>query len=469
MLNRFTDFHTVGQDGLPTLESVQTIVVKKSEKQAEMLKEISDRVEKIRAGLIDRKQDNLLKVTTDGRKLALDPRLILTEENGQEGCGNKARTCADKISEIYFSNVGKTQLVFCDIGTPKATFNVYDELKRLLVMRNVPAEKIGFIHDACGDKKRAQLFESVNNGAIAILIGSTFKLGTGVNVQERLIALHHLDVPWRPSDMVQREGRLIRRGNTNEKVFIYRYVTEGSFDAYSWQLLENKQRFITELLMGTAEGTNEAQLDDAVLGYAEVKALAIGNPLLKTRIELVNEISRYKMLMREELKKNESIMELVRSLPYEIEQKTKRLNDLKADIKQLEKNSEIADKAAIAQLISFATSQNEGDINENIITEVNGFLVILPASFSRVHPYLILQGEARYTVDLTTFGMGAVVKIENFFKNLKLQEPVLQEQLLSCEMQYKEACLALKNKTDYSETVSELTKRLAEVDKQLGI
>ena len=162
-------------------------------------------------------------------------------------------------------------------------------------------------------------------------------------------------------------------------------------------------------------------------------------------------------------------MELVRSLPYEIEQKTKRLNDLKADIKQLEKNSEIADKAAIAQLISFATSQNEGDNNENIITEVNGFLVILPASFSRVRPYLILQGEARYTVDLTTFGMGAVIKIENFFKNLKQQEPVLQEQLLSCEMQYKEACLALKNKTDYSETVSELAKRLAEVDKQLGI
>ena len=331
------------------------------------------------------------------------------------------------------------------------------------------AESIGFVHDATSDAKRAKLFESVNNGAIAVLIGSTFKLGTGVNVQERLVALHHLDVPWRPSDMVQREGRLIRRGNTNEKVYIFRYVTEGSFDAYSWQLLENKQRFITELLTGTAEGVSEQKLDDAVLGYAEVKALAIGNPLLKTRIELVNEIARLKTLQREEDKKNESIIEMVRSLPEIIERENERLCALKADVKNAEKNHEIADKQLIAQLISFATSQNEGDLNENVITEIGEFLIILPASFSRARPYLIIQGEGRYTLDLVTFGMGAVTKLENFFKSLAESERVVLERISNYEMQLLEAEQELKNRASYLDKIKELSLKLKEIDSQMGI
>ncbi len=467
MLNRFTDFHVVGQDGLPKLERISTITVEKTQSQKDLLKEISSRVEKIRSGEVDRKTDNLLKVTTDGRKLALDPRLV--GDCDSQNCGNKVLECAKTVSQIYFKNPGKTQLVFCDIGTPKTAFNAYDQLKQDLIGLGLPSESIGFVHDATSDKKREILFESVNNGAISVLIGSTFKLGIGVNVQEKLIALHHLDVPWRPSDMVQREGRLIRRGNTNEKVYIYRYVTEGSFDAYSWQLLENKQRFITELLTGTAEGANEQQLDDAVLSYAEVKALAIGNPLLKTRVELVNEIARYKTLAREEERKNASIYEMVHAIPYEIEEKTQRLNRLKADIKTLDKNFEIADKAYIAQLISFATTQHEGELNEVIICETNGFLIILPASFSKVRPYLILQGEGRYTVDLATFGIGAVTKIENFFKSLSDQEKPLIEQIASLEMQYRDACMELKNKNDYKDVINELSQKLCEVDKQIGI
>ena len=467
MINCFTDFHVVGQDGLPTLDRVQTIVVEKTQSQKDLLKEISSRVEKIRLGEVDRKTDNLLKVTTDGRKLALDSRLVTGQY--EFDCGNKILQCAKTVSKIYFEMPGKTQLVFCDIGTPKTQFNVYDELKSVLVSLGMPAESIGFVHDATSDLKRAKMFESVNNGTIAVLIGSTFKLGTGVNVQERLVALHHLDVPWRPSDMVQREGRLIRRGNTNEKVYIFRYVTEGSFDAYSWQLLENKQRFITELLTGTAEGVSEQKLDDAVLGYAEVKALAIGNPLLKTRIELVNEIARLKTLQREEDKKNESIVEMVRTLPELIEGENERLRALKVDVKNAEKNYEIADKQLIAQLISFATSQNEGDLNESVITEIGDFLIILPASFSRARPYLIIQGEGRYTLDLVTFGMGAVTKLENFFKSLAENEKVVSQRLAGYEMQLREAEQELSNKASYLQKIKELTQKLKEVDEQMGI
>lgn len=468
MLNRFTDFYVIGQDGLPKLESVNTVVVQKTQSQTELLREISQRVEKIRSGEVDRKTDNLLKVTTDGRKLALDPRLICGEEN-EECFGNKISECAKNVSKIFFDNPNKAQLVFCDIGTPKYDFNVYDELKYNLVCLGLPYESIGFVHDATSDKKREALFESVNNGAIGVLIGSTFKLGTGVNVQERLIALHHLDVPWRPSDMVQREGRLIRRGNTNEKVYIYRYVTEGSFDAYSWQLLENKQRFITELLTGTADDVNEQQLDDAVLSYAEVKALAIGNPLLKTRVELVNEIARYKMLAKDEERKNASLVEAVKTLPDKIEKQAERLSALQNDIKTLYKNYEIADKAYIAQLISFSASENENSLNETVICETNGFLIILPESFSRTHPYVILQGEGRYVLELATLGMGAVIKIENFFKNLKEQEQPAIEQLSKLQMQYRDACLVLQNKTDYASVIKQLSEQLKKVDEEIGI
>lgn len=467
MLNGFTDFHVAGKDGLPEVDCIQTIVVKKTALQKKLLKETSSRVDAIRAGQVDKKTDNLLKVTTDGRKLALDPRLI--DDKFGEDSGNKLAACANKVYEIYKKHKGKSQLVFCDIGTPKSEYNVYDCLKIMLVENGIPADQIGFVHDATSDGKRAKLFESVNKGTIRVLIGSTFKLGTGVNVQERLIAIHHLDVPWRPSDMVQRDGRLVRRGNTNEKVYIYRYVTDGSFDAYSWQLLENKQRFITELLTGTANGADERQLDDSVLSYAEVKALAIGNPLIKNRVEVCNEIARLKMLEREERLKRDSLEKMALILPSRINDEKDRLESVKEDAARFENNRECADKQAIAKLISKTISENALNSQEIFIANMNSFKVYLPANFNKVRPYLVVEGANRYTVDIVTFSSGAVTKIENYLARLKDVSENIGLRIEELEMQLAQARAELDRKDDYVSQIAELEGKLAELDRVLGL
>lgn len=466
MINMFTDFQVAGRDGLPEVAKVQTVVVQKTDLQRKMLSEISERVEKIRAGLIDRRTDNLLKVTTDGRKLALDARLV-TDEVGESG--NKIQQCAYNVASIYYKFSGKTQLVFCDIGTPKQGYNVYDDLKSRLIAFGISEEEVGFVHDATSDIKRAKMFESVNNGAIRILIGSTFKLGTGVNVQEKLIAIHHLDVPWRPSDMVQREGRLVRKGNTNEKVFIYRYVTDGSFDAYSWQLLENKQRFITELLTGTAKGADERKLDDAVLSYAEVKALAIGNPLVKQRVETVNEIARVKALLNEERKRMAEVEYLKQTLPQKVTELKDRLKQVKQDAKAFALMGEIADKSAIGELINNVIKENLMGGAEVFIFEAGSFKVYLPASFNRVRPYLVVEGRARYTVDINTFGIGAVIKIENYLSSLTDKAKEIFQNLSAIEMQLKQAESATDESYKFTEQLSSLYENLKVIDKDLGI
>ncbi len=466
MINCFTDFQVAGRDGLPEISSVETVVVQKTDLQRKLLAEISERVEKIRAGLVDRKTDNLLKVTTDGRKLALDARLV-TDEAGQSG--NKIQQCALKVASVYYKYDGKTQLVFCDIGTPKQGYNVYDDLKSKLTAFGIEESEIGFVHDATSDIKRAKLFESVNNGVIRILIGSTFKLGTGVNVQEKLIAIHHLDVPWRPSDMVQREGRLVRKGNTNEKVFIYRYVTDGSFDAYSWQLLENKQRFISELLSGAAKGVDERKLDDAVLSYAEIKALAIGNPLVKTRVEIVNEIARIKTLYFEEQRKLKEIEEIKFTLPVKINELKVKLKAVRQDVKLVKTMGEIADKSVIGALVTKNINENAMANKEVFICEIGEFKVFMPANFNKIRPYLIVVGNARYTVDINTFGIGAVIKLENFLFSLEEQAKIIYQNLSGLEMQLKQAELVKDETFAYERKMSELSQKLKEIDEQLGL
>lgn len=470
-LNLITDFHVCERDGLPRLDSVETVLVKKSEDQRVLLAEISDRVEKIRAGQVDRKTDNLLKVTTDGRKIALDVRLVATDNNfaAYADPGNKIPACAQKIIETGKKFKGTAQLVFCDIGTPKNKFNVYDELKKMLIAGGIKPEAIAFVHDGNTEKQREKIFELVNSGEISVLIGSTFKLGTGVNVQRRLIAVHHLDVPWRPSDMVQREGRLIRQGNTNEKVYIFRYVTEGSFDAYSWQLLENKQRFITDLMCGTAKDSDERQLADSVLSYAEVKALAVGNPLVKKRVETFNELMRYKTLSRESDAKRRELNEMRLELPAKISALKTRLSLVRADARAYEKNPEMPDSGLIAPLITKATAENILNHTESYICDVNAFKLFVPSGFNRLRPYLVLKGNARYTVDIVTFGTGAYTKIENFIKKLRDQAKELAENVAELEMQLNQTETELAKKDEYADILADLTQRLSEIDKELGI
>jgi hypothetical protein len=270
----------------------------------------------------------MLKITSDGKKLALDARCYVPTSKDEET--SKLNECASRVFEVWEDShsIKGTQIVFCDLSTPKKAFedyeygkdfDVYNDLKYKLIQKGIPENEIAFIHEANTDKQKQALFDSVNDGKVRILIGSTEKCGAGTNVQKRLIALHHLDVPWRPADMVQREGRILRQGNLNKKVYIYRYITEGSFDAYSWQLLETKQRFISGLLSGSLTERSGSDVESTVLDYAEVKALAVGNPLVKERVETANELTRYLALQRKAIETHIRLEKELMELPAKMD------------------------------------------------------------------------------------------------------------------------------------------------------
>lgn len=284
---------------VPELEGGKPTVIMcpPTELQKHTIQALGERAEAVRAGSVDPHMDNMLKITTDGRKLALDQRLL--NPALPDDPGSKANACADKVYEIWAQTRERrsTQLIFSDLATPgTGAWNVYDDIRDKLIARGVPKEEIVYIHDANTDAKKAALFARVRAGKVRVLLGSTQKMGAGTNVQTKLIALHHLDVPWRPSDIEQREGRILRQGNENKRVQIFRYATEGSFDAYSWQLIENKQRYISQIMTSKTPARSCEDLDEATLTYAEVKALCAGNPLIKEKMDLDNEVARLSTL-----------------------------------------------------------------------------------------------------------------------------------------------------------------------------
>ena len=293
------DIQTPDMLKLPVPEAeYENVVLKPSEYQKEMVQSLADRAEAVRDRKVEPHVDNMLKITNDGRKLALDQRLIndmLPDEDN-----SKSTTCVDKAFEIWEETKEQksAQLIFCDLSTPKGdgTFNVYEDICNKLKEKGVPPEEIAFIHDANTEKRKAELFAKVRSGQVRFLLGSTAKMGAGTNVQDRLIALHHLDVPWRPSDIEQQEGRILRQGNMNDKVKIFRYVTEGTFDSYSWQLIENKQKFIGQIMTSKSPVRSCEDIDEAALSYAEVKALATGNPYIKEKMDLDIQVSKLKLL-----------------------------------------------------------------------------------------------------------------------------------------------------------------------------
>ena len=330
------DFHVVDKSiGVPDFNGYTDTLTERSKDFKDYLKVISERADLVRNRKVKRNEDNLLHITTDGRKAALDMRLI--DSKYQRTSGNKAIKCAINAYNVYvkYNDTKSTQLIFCDSSTPKAGFNLYDELRTLLVGFGVPDNEIAYIHSFDSEKAREKLFKAVRQGDIRILIGSTVKLGLGVNVQDKLIAIHHLDVPWRPADMTQREGRILRQGNTNEEVFIYRYITEGSFDAYSWQLLETKQRFISSLLSGHLSERDGSDVSEIVLNYAEIKAIAIGNPDIKKRVEAANELDRLLILKREQVKLHESLSQELNAIPAKITNQTDLITKAEIDFDKI--------------------------------------------------------------------------------------------------------------------------------------
>ena len=336
MFKEIADIKTSDQLNLPVPEAeYETVVLKPTEQQKEIVESLGERAEVVRNGGVDASVDNMLKITNDGRKLALDQRLV--NELLPDDPGSKVSVCAEKSYEIWKDTVVQksAQIIFCDLSTPKGdgSFNVYDDLKQKLMAKGVPEKEIAFIHDANTEAKKTELFGKVKSGQVRFLIGSTAKMGAGTNVQDRLIALHHLDIGWKPSDLEQREGRIIRQGNHNKKVHIFRYVTESTFDSYMWQLIENKQKFISQIMTSKAPVRSCEDVDEAALSYAEVKALATGNPAVKEKMALDVDVAKLKLLKANHMNNQYRLEDdIARNFPQQIAKLTETIDSYKADI-----------------------------------------------------------------------------------------------------------------------------------------
>lgn len=494
LLSSIADFYLFdGLTGIPSEIERKDIVVEKSAAFAEYLQDISRRTHMIRANALLRSQDNMLKVTTDGRRAGLDMRLV--DPSASVDGKTKARACAERIADIYFTTAQEqlTQLVFCDISTPKKEFNVYDELRSHLVELGVDDNDIAFIHDFDAPRARASLFRQMREGVKRILIGSTFKVGMGVNIQDKLVALHHLDVPWRPADMKQREGRMLRPGNNNDKVQIFRYITEGSFDAYSWQLLETKQGFISELLAGSLESRSMDELGASVLDYAEVKAIAIGDVRIKERVEAANELSRLSMLRRKQNSMIESYQAELQSIPNRrarLEQTIERCaidrdayhlwksqhpeewqgvsgDGLNAPRKLPQEQKEARAKyrdALYRTIKDQALAQHEKQL-----PRYRGFDIAVPSNISPNDAFVYVGGENRYRVKLGTSPKGYLVRIDNFLERLDKHHEKLVQKLDALNMKEKELELKLSQEEDYTEQIERLENKIKALNGELGI
>lgn len=483
LLSSIADFHQADRAaGLPELDGYQDAVISKTPAFSAYLDKISVRAEEVRNGWVSRSEDNMLKITVDGRKAALDLRLV--DSQAAFTYQSKVARCAETVADLYFKTcqARSTQLVFCDTSTPKAGFNLYDELKDRLIRFGVSEDQIAFIHSAGTETGRSALFAAVRAGQIRILIGSTFKLGLGVNVQDKLIALHHLDVPWRPADMVQREGRILRQGNENGKVHIFRYITEGSFDAYSWQLLEAKQRMITGILSGSLAERSGPDIESTVLNYAEVKALAVGDPLIKERVAAANELMRYTVLQRRlvdaKLRMEQELMELPAKMRAQREAVLKCEEDLARVLPRetppeesggQARREQTAERKALRERIRQGLEGNALKIKETPLMEYRGFDVILPANMTLEKPYVWLSGQGRYYVELGNTEVGNLVRIDHFLDSMA---EYLQTLKLGCsKLEKREAELKAELAKDetYMDEIERYRKKIELLDKELGV
>ena len=473
LLASIADFHQVDPSAnLPDFDGYQDALLGRTDAFARYLSDISSRAERVRAGQVNRRDDNMLKITTDGRKAALDLRLV--DPTAAYTDRSKVARCAENVFDIYSKTHANrsAQLIFCDSSTPKNGFNVYDEVKRLLLAMGMAESEIAFIHDATTEKQRDKLFARVRRGDVRVLIGSTFKLGLGVNVQDKLIALHHLDVPWRPADMTQREGRILRQGNLNEKVFIYRYITEGSFDAYSWQLLETKQRFISGLLSGSITERSGSDIEGTVLDYAEVKALAIGNPLVKRRVETSNELSRYLALQRKAIEMHIRLEKELGELPAKIAHQAEVVKKCRTDIEYhltVQRDYDKEERRLLRQQLYAAVKANVLMPQETECMCYQGFSIVLPAGMIAEKPFVWLRNNGQYYVELGDTETGMLVRVDNYLEKLDEHLLTLKRGLADMRARQRAVAEELAKKEDYADKIEECRLQLEKIDKKLGV
>lgn len=435
LFKEVADIQTSDMLNLPVPKAkYETVVCKPSDIQREMVEALGQRADAVRSGAVDASQDNMLLITNDGRKLALDQRLLNPLLPDVEG--SKVNVCAEKVYQIWKETQKDhlTQLVFCDLSTPKAdgTFSVYNDLKDKLMARGIPQEEIAFVHSAANEAQKQQLFGKVRAGQVRVLMGSTAKMGAGTNVQDKLIALHDLDCPWRPRDLEQRSGRIIRQGNRNPEVQIYRYVTEGTFDSYLYQMVENKQRFISQVFTSKAPARVMQEIDDVVLSYNEIKALATGNPQIIERANLETEVNKLKMLRASFLsQKYELEDKVLKYYPKEIQQYEERIAGTTADIARRDKNTPAegfppmnvkgiayTEKAQAGKALLEACSQMESTEPVSIGSYRGFGMELSYEAFSKEYQ-VSLKGALSHRVSLGTDVFGNITRLDNALNNLE--------------------------------------------------
>lgn len=488
----FADVQTADMVKLNVPEAKRQVInLKPSDTTIELAEEIADRADRIYGGGVDSHIDNMLKVTSDGKKLALDPRCFVPTCKDEEG--SKINACAQNIYEIWSdtADIRGTQIVFCDLSTPKVRFedyvygtdfDAYNDLKYKLVQKGIPSEEIAFIHDANTEEQKQKLFDNVNSGRVRVLIGSTEKCGAGTNVQKRLVALHHLDTPYRPSDMEQREGRIIRQGNTNEKVQIFTYVTERTFDSYSYQILENKQRFISQINKGDLTVREAEDIDETTLSYAEIKAITAANPKIKRKMEVDAEVARLRVLEGQYRKNLYALQDKIRKdYPEEIRKQELLIERVTKDL-EMTKAIRPADPEAFEISVNgkVYTDKKEGGKAlmdalysgkvDTPVAEYCGFRISMnPMTFMATEREITLAAEGQYILSIGESASGNLTRLENFVSELPQRKVRLEKKLEQLKSDLEIAKEQVEKPFEQAERLSALLSEQAELNAELNL
>ena len=486
MFKEVADIKTSDQLHLPVPEAkFETVVAKPSEIQKEMVQELSKRAADIHSGIVDASVDNMLCVTNDGRKIGLDVRLM--NPMLPDDPNSKLNVCVQNVLKIWEEGKDQklTQLLFCDLSTPKndGNFNVYDDIRKKLVAAGVPENEIEFIHNADTEAKKAALFSKVRSGDVRVLLGSTAKMGAGTNVQSRLVAVHHLDVGWKPSDMTQRNGRIIRQGNMNKEVKVFNYVTEGTFDSYLFQTLENKQRFISQIMTSKSPVRSCEDVDEQALSYAEIKALCAGNPLIKEKMDLDVQVAKLKVLKADHQSQKFRLQDkLLTKFPADIRETNAYIAGVKADAKLAAAHPQVQEgfcgmtikdvtydeKKTAGERLVLACSELP-NAEEKVIGSYRGFELSLRFDTFRSEYQAILKGERRYPVALGTDPLGNIIRLDNSLNNFPERINSAENELATLHQQQAAAQIEVEKPFPQEEELTEKSARLAELNAQLDV
>ena len=486
MFKEVADIKTSDQLHLPVPEAkFETVVAKPSEIQKEMVQELSKRAADIHSGIVDASVDNMLCVTNDGRKIGLDVRLM--NPMLPDDPNSKLNVCVQNVLKIWEEGKDQklTQLLFCDLSTPKndGNFNVYEDVRKKLVAAGVPENEIEFIHNADTEAKKAALFSKVRSGDVRVLLGSTAKMGAGTNVQSRLVAVHHLDVGWKPSDMTQRNGRIIRQGNMNKEVKVFNYVTEGTFDSYLFQTLENKQRFISQIMTSKSPVRSCEDVDEQALSYAEIKALCAGNPLIKEKMDLDVQVAKLKVLKADHQSQKFRLQDkLLTKFPADIQETNAHIAGLKADAQLAAahpqgkeefcgmtiKGVTYDEKKTAGERLVLACSELP-NAEEKVIGNYRGFELSLRFDAFRTEYQALLKGQRKYTVPLGTDPLGNIIRLDNSLNSFPERITAAENELTTLHQQQAAAQIEVEKPFPQEEELAEKSARLAELNAQLDV